>query len=56
MEESPLNLKVNDYSQDDLLELLGLLDKDPVTYDDIINASTPYINKYTSFNINNNFF
>lgn len=48
MDESPLNLNVNDYSQDDLLELLGLLDKDPVTYDDIINSSTPYINKYTT--------
>ncbi len=48
MDESPLNLNVDDYSQDDLLELLGLLDKDPVTYDDIVNASTPYINKYTS--------
>jgi len=50
MSETDIDLNVNNYSQDDLLDLLNLTDNDPVTYDDIMNASTPFIHKYTSEN------
>ena len=43
-----IDLNVSNYSQDDLLELLNLTDNAQVTYDDIINASKPLINKYTT--------
>ena len=43
-----IDLNVGNYSQDDLLELLNLTDNAQITYDDIINTSTPLINKYTN--------
>ena len=43
-----MNLNVQDYDQEDLLTLLNIQDKDPINYDDIVNASQPYIEKYTS--------
>ena len=43
-----IDLNVDNYSQDDLLELLNLTDNAQVTYDDIINASSPLISKYTN--------
>jgi hypothetical protein len=48
MNNNEIDLNVNNYSQEDLLELLSLNDTEQVTYDDIIDASTPLINKYTS--------
>ena len=45
---SDMNLNVEDYDQEDLLTLLNIQDKDPVTYNDIVNSSQGYINKYTS--------
>ena len=45
---SSMDLNIDDYTQDDLLALFDLSDNDNVTYDDIINASTPLINRYTS--------
>lgn len=43
-----LDLNINNYTQQDLLELFDLSDDENVTYDDIINASSPLINRYTS--------
>ena len=43
-----MNLNVQDYDQEDLLTLLNIQDKEPINYDDIVNASQPYIEKYTS--------
>lgn len=46
-----IDLNVDNYSQEDLLELLKLNDKDNnITYEDIIKATTPLIEKYTSEN------
>ena len=45
---SDMNLNVEDYSQEDLLTLLNIQDKDTVTYNDIVNSSQGYINKFTS--------
>ena len=42
-----VDLNIDNYTQDDLLELFDLSDTDEVSYDDIISASTPLINKYT---------
>lgn len=50
MSETETDLNVNNYSQEDLLELLQLTDKTQVTDDDVINASIPLIRKYTSEN------
>jgi len=47
-ESDDMNLNVEDYDQEDLLTLLNIQDKDPINYDDIVNASQPYIDKYTS--------
>jgi hypothetical protein len=43
-----MNLNVDDYEQEELLILLNIENKDPISYDDIVDASQPYINKYTS--------
>jgi len=43
-----IDLNVDNYSQDDLLELLNLTENTQVTYDDIINSSKPLISKYTT--------
>lgn len=43
-----IDLNINNYTQEDLLELFDLSDNDDVSYDDIINASSPLINRYTS--------
>jgi len=43
-----IDLNINNYTQEDLLELFNLSDAENVSYDDIINSSTPIINKYTS--------
>jgi hypothetical protein len=52
-----IDLNVDSYSQEDLLELLNLNDRDDddddddnIRYDDIIDASNPLIDKYTSEN------
>ena len=46
-----IDLNVDNYSQEDLLELLKLNDKDNnITYEDIIKATTPLIEKYTTEN------
>jgi len=42
-----IDLNVDNYTQEDLLSLLSLNDVETVTYDDIINASKPLINRYT---------
>lgn len=42
------DLNINDYTQEDLLSLLDLSDTENVTYQDIINASSPLINRYTT--------
>ena len=47
-ESDDMNLNIEDYDQEDLLTLLNIQDKDPINYDDIVNASQPYIDKYTS--------
>lgn len=54
-----IDLNVDNYSQEDLLELLKLNDNDNnITYEDIIKATTPLIEKYTTENNYNmsNFF
>ena len=43
-----IDLNINNYTQEDLLELFDLSDNDDVSYDDIMNASNPLINRYTS--------
>ena len=45
---SSLDLNINNYTQEDLLELFDLSNQDDVSYDDIMNASNPLINRYTS--------
>jgi len=45
-----MDLNVDNYSQEDLLSLLDITDNQDITYDDIINATTPLINRYTSEN------
>jgi len=47
MELDDIDLNVDNYSQEDLLALLNLNDDEPVTYNDIVNASKPLINRYT---------
>ena len=46
--DDSIDLNVDNYSQEDLLSLLDLTDLDDVTYQDIINSSTPLITRYTS--------
>ena len=46
--DDSIDLNVDNYSQEDLLSLLDLTDIDDVTYQDIINSSTPIITRYTS--------
>ena len=46
--DNSIDLNVDNYSQEDLLSLLDLTDIDDVTYQDIINSSTPIITRYTS--------
>jgi hypothetical protein len=46
--DTNMDLNVENYSQDDLLALLDFSDADDVTYNDILNASNPIINRYTS--------
>lgn len=46
--DDSIDLNVDNYSQEDLLSLLDLTDLDDVTYQDIINSSTPIITRYTS--------
>tara|TARA_B100000508_G_C11451322_1_gene274240 strand:- start:75 stop:1643 length:1569 start_codon:yes stop_codon:yes gene_type:complete len=43
-----LDLNVNNYSQEELLQLLNLDEKEEVSFQDITNASNPKINKFTS--------
>ncbi len=49
MENDDIDMNVNNYSQDDLLSLLSLnnIDIDTITYEDIINASNPLIQRDT---------
>lgn len=43
------DLNVENYTEEDLLELLGISHKaDTLTYDDIVEASNPLINRFTS--------
>ena len=46
--DDSIDLNVYNYSQEDLLSLLDLTDLDDVTYQDIIDSSTPIITRYTS--------
>ena len=46
--DDSIDLNVDNYSQEDLLSLLDLTDIDDVTYQDIIDSSTPIIARYTS--------
>ena len=46
--DTNMDLNVENYTQDDLLALLNFSDADDVTYNDILNASNPIINLYTS--------
>jgi hypothetical protein len=48
MDSQKIDLNVDNYTQDDLLSILDLSDSDDVTYQDIMNASTPLINRYTT--------
>lgn len=48
MDSQNIDLNVDNYTQDDLLSILDLSDSDDVTYQDIMNASTPLINRYTT--------
>ena len=48
MNSSEMNLNVDDYSQEDLLTLINIQDKDPITYDDIVDSTQTYINNYTT--------
>lgn len=43
-----IDLNINNYTQEDLLELFDLNSQEDVSYDDIIKASNPLINRYTS--------
>ena len=46
--DDSIDLNVDNYSQEDLLSLLDLTDLDDVTYQEIINSSSPVITRYTS--------
>ena len=52
--DDSMDLNINNYTQDDLIALVGLTNEDnneeddPITYDDIINATDPLINRFTS--------
>ena len=48
MNSSEMNLNVDDYSQEDLLTLINIQNKDPITYDDIVDSTQTYINNYTT--------
>lgn len=50
MSTTDMDLNIDNYSQEDLLSLLDMTDVENITYDDIINATTPLINRYTSDN------
>ena len=43
-----LDLNVDNYSQEELLQLLNLEDKEEVSFQDIMNASNPKIDKFTT--------
>jgi hypothetical protein len=43
-----IDLNIDNYNQEDLLSLLDMSDVENITYDDIINATTPLINRYTT--------
>lgn len=47
MDSTDIDLNIDNYSQEDLLSLLNLSEREQVTYDDIIQATTPLINRYT---------
>jgi len=47
METDGIDMNVDNYSQDDLLSLLSLNDDEDVTYDDIVDATKPLIQRYT---------
>lgn len=46
METDDIDMNVDNYSQDDLLSLLSLNDDAEVTYDDIVDATKPLIQRY----------
>ena len=52
MSASDMDLNIENYSQEDLLSLLRLSDdqETEITYDDIIDATSPLIHRYTSDN------
>jgi len=52
MSASDMDLNIENYSQEDLLSLLSLSDdqETEITYDDIIDATSPLIHRYTSDN------
>lgn len=52
MSTSDMDLNIENYSQEDLLSLLSLSDdqETEITYDDIIDATNPFIRRYTSDN------
>ena len=52
MSASDMDLNIENYSQEDLLSLLSLSDdqETEITYDDIIDATSPLIDRYTSDN------
>jgi hypothetical protein len=52
MSTSDMDLNIENYSQEDLLSLLNLSDdqETEITYDDIIDATSPFIRRYTSDN------
>ena len=43
-----LDLNVDNYSQEELLQLLNLENKEEVSFQDIMNASNPKIDKFTT--------
>jgi hypothetical protein len=47
MDSTDIDLNIDNYSQEDILSLLNLSESEQVTYDDIIEATTPLINRYT---------
>lgn len=47
MDSTDIDLNIDNYSQEDLLSLLNLSEREQVTYDDIIEATAPLINRYT---------
>jgi hypothetical protein len=46
MENENIDLNVDNYSQDELLELIGLLEKESINMNDINSETQPLINKY----------